>query len=88
MAHQVAWSKVILEEFISLGALTKAEEEIMRTRVAGWTRVEQSMKLGMSLATVDRHIKRLKVKYDRVQPYSPILPPRKFSAEETYMDEH
>ena len=58
----------------------------MRTRVAGWTRTEQSMKLGMSLSKIDRHIKRLKSKYDQVQMYSLILPPRKFSAEETYMD--
>lgn len=42
----------------------------------------------MSLATIDRIIARLKVKYDNVQKYDPILPPRKFSAEETYMDTH
>lgn len=88
MARQVPWNKIILEEFISLAMLTKDEEEVMRTRVAGWTRTQQSLKLGMSLATVDRIIKRLKVKYDNVQKYSPLLPPRKESAEETYMDTH
>lgn len=88
MAKQVPWNKIILEEFINLAMLTTEEEEIMRTRIAGWTRVEQSNKLGMSLATVDRHIARLKVKYDRVQKYSPLLPPRKESAEELYMDTH
>ena len=60
----------------------------MRTRVAGWSRTKQSMELGMSLSTVDRIIKRLKIKYDNCEKYSPILPPRKFSAEETYMDTH
>lgn len=88
MAKQVPWNKIILEEFINLAMLTTEEEEIMRTRIAGWTRVEQSNKLGMSLATVDRHIRRLKIKYDSVQKYSPILPPRKESAEELYMDTH
>lgn len=86
MAKQVPWSKVILEEFISEALLTKDEEMIIRTRVAGWTRQKQSMEFGMSLSTVDRHISMLKKKYDMVQKYSPLLPPRKFSKEEAYMD--
>lgn len=86
MAHQVPWNKIILEEFIKEAMLTKEEEEIMRTRVAGWTRVEQSMKLGMSTQKVDRIIMRLKNKYDQVQQYNPILPPRKYSVKELYMD--
>lgn len=88
MSKQVPWSKIILETFIAEAMLSKEEEEIMRTRVAGWSRVEQSMKLGMSLSTVDRLIARLKVKYDNVQKYNPILPPRKSSAQETWMDTH
>lgn len=60
MAHQVPWNKIILEEFIRLAILTNDEEAVMRTRVAGWTRVEQSMKLGMSLAKVDKITARLK----------------------------
>lgn len=88
MSKQVPWSKIILETFIAEAMLSKEEEEIMRTRVAGWSRVEQSMKLGMSLSTVDRLIARLKVKYDNVQKYNPILPPRKNSAQETWMDTH
>lgn len=88
MAHQVPWSKVIVETFISEAMLTKDEEMILRTRVAGWTRVQQSMELGMSLSTVDRIINRLKKKYDQVQRFNPLLPPRKNSAEEIYMDTH
>ena len=88
MAKQVAWNKIILEEFISLASLSKEEEMVMRTRVAGWTRTKQCMEFNMSMSTLDRIIKRLKVKYDAVQKYSVILPPRKFSVEETYMDEH
>ena len=88
MAQQVPWNKIILEEFIELAALTKDEEAIMRTRVAGWSRTRQAMELGLSLASVDRIIRRLKFKYDMVQRYSPILPPRRRSAEETWMDTH
>jgi len=88
MSKQVVWSKVVLEEFISIASLTKEEEMIMRTRVAGWNRSKQCAEFHISESSLDRAIRRLKVKYDHVQPYSPILPPRKFSAEETYMDTH
>lgn len=88
MSHQVVWTKFILERFIDVGNLTKEEEAVMRTRAAGWTRTEQSMKLGMSLSTIDRIIKRLKVKYDRAQKYDVLLPPRKQSSQELYMDEN
>ena len=88
MSKNVIWTKVILEEFISLANLTKDEEIIMRTRCDGWSITKQATTFNMSVSTVNRIIKRLKVKYDKVQPYSPILPPRKFSAKELYMDIH
>lgn len=88
MARQVPWTKVIVEEFISLASLSKEEEAVMRTRAAGYTIIEQSMALGMSTRKIDRIIRRLKIKYDLVQPYSVLLPPRKNSAQETYMDTH
>lgn len=88
MAKQVPWNKIILERFIELASLTEIEERIIRTRVAGWTITKQSLKFNLSVATVNNIIKRLKVKYDNVQKYDPILPPRKFSVKETYMDTH
>lgn len=88
MAHQVPWNKVIVEEFIKEALLTKDEEAVLRTRVAGWSRTKQSMELQMSMSTIDRIIARLKNKYDKVQKYNPLLPPRKASAEETWMDEN
>lgn len=88
MAHQVLWSKIILERFIELAMLTKEEEEIIRTRVAGWTITEQAMKLGMSESKVNRITNRLKHKYDDVQKYDALLPPRKFSYKELYQDKH
>ena len=88
MSHEVLWSKVILEEFVRDAMLTKDEEMIMRTRVAGWTRVQQSQELNMSISTVDAIIKRLKAKYDVAQRFNPLLPPRKASRQEEYMDTH
>lgn len=88
MTMQVPWGKVILEAFIEEANLTKEEEMIMRTRVAGWTITRQAMELGMSESSVNRCISRLKRKYDYAQKYSAILPPRKESAAELYMDTH
>lgn len=88
MSHQVPWNKVIVEAFIEEAMLTKEEEAVLRTRVAGWTRTKQCDQLNLSMSTLDRIIKRLKQKYDNAAKYNPILPPRKSSAAEVYMDEH
>lgn len=88
MTKQVPWNKIILEEFIRLACLTKTEEMIMRTRVEGWTITKQSMEFHMSESSIKKAIARLKVKYDNVQKYSCLLPPRKPCAKETYLDEH
>lgn len=73
--HQVPWNKIILEEFISQALLTEDEEMIIRTRVAGWSRIQQAEKLGMSVSTVDRILSGIWEKYNMVQRYDPILPP-------------
>lgn len=86
MAHQVPWNKFIVEEFVREAMLTDDEEMILRTRVKGWSRTKQALELGMSVSTVDKIIARLKVKYDRVQKYDVLLPPRKPSVQETWMD--
>ena len=88
LSKQVMWNKIILETFIEEGCLTKEEEIIIRTRVAGWSRTKQSMELGLSMSSVDRIIKSLKQKYDNVQKYNPLLPPRKESTQERWMDEN
>lgn len=76
MAHQILWNKPIVEEFISLASLSREEEMILKTRIQGMTRIQQSMEFGMSVATVDRIIHRLKIKYDNVQQFSDLLPER------------
>ena len=88
MTHQVPWTKLIVEEFIKDGMLSKEEEYIIRTRAVGYTITQQAEDLHMSTDNVSKIIARLKKKYDMVQKYNPLLPPRKYSAKETYMDEH
>ena len=88
MAKQIPWCKPFLDEFIKLGCLTDDEQKIIKTRVAGWSITKQAMGFGMSVSTVNRVIARLKQKYDNCQKYSEILPPRRTSAEEEWMDKH
>ena len=88
MSYQVPWNKIIVETFIKEAMLTKDEEWILRTRVAGWSRTKQAVELNMSIANVDKIISKLKKKYDNVQKYNPLLPPRKPSDQETWMDSH
>ena len=73
----IIWNKIILDEFIRLALLTETEEKVLRTRIAGWSRVKQSMELNMSVPTIDKIIRMIGIKYDMVQPYSAILPIRK-----------
>lgn len=77
MAHQVMWTKQIIEEFAEEAMLSDFENQVLRTRAKGMQRVEQAMMLGCSLSTIDRTIKLLKDKYDAVQAYDVLLPPRK-----------
>lgn len=86
MSKEVPWTKVIMETFIADACLTKEEEIVLRTRCAGWTRIKQADELGLSLSSIDRIIKSLKKKYDQVEKYNPLLPPRKPSKEEERMD--
>lgn len=88
MAKQVCWTKKIVETFIEEACLTKEEQDILRTRVAGLTISEQAEKFNISIGKVNRIIKRLKWKYDNVQKYCKDLPVRKENAAELYMDTH
>lgn len=71
---KVPWDKVILREFLSIAFVTDEEEQILRTRIAGWSQVKQCHKLHMSLATLNRRIRKLKDKYISAQKHSKILP--------------
>lgn len=86
MAKEVPWNKFIYDRFCELAMLTDDERLILETRIRGWSRVKQTRELNMSRATVDRHIRRLKIKYDEVQKHDDLLPPRRYSKEEERMD--
>ena len=43
MKTKVPWTKTMLDKFIEECLLTEDEERILRTRIAGWTIVKQSL---------------------------------------------
>ncbi|MGN0317811.1 MAG: hypothetical protein ACI4E1_07775 [Lachnospira sp.] len=89
MAHQVPWTKLLVDNFVELAMLSTDEEFIIRTRVKGWTVTRQAIHLNKSESSVHAMIKTMKKKYDNVQKtYPDIFPERKFSAKEAYMDTH
>lgn len=79
MAHDIIWSKVILETFIEEALLTNEEEAVLRKRVKGCSRASIAMDLNMSVSNVDKVIARIRRKYDTASKYNPLLPPRKLS---------
>ena len=70
----VLWNRVILEDFFSLAILTLEDEKILRTRAAGWSQIRQCHACNMSLATLNRRIRKLKKEYDFCRKYSILLP--------------
>lgn len=88
MAHEVDWNRPIYEEFKRIAILTEEEDNILLTRIQGFTIQEQAKMFHMSRGKVKVIIRRLKDKYDDAQKYSDILPVRRHSREETYMDRH
>lgn len=71
---KIPWNRVILDEFISLAILTPEEEQLIRTRAAGWSQTKQCHDLKMSPATLNRIIRKLKTEYASLAEYSEKLP--------------
>lgn len=71
---KVPWNRVILNEFLRVAYLTPEEEKILKSRISGWSQVKQCNHYHMSIATLNRKIKKLKEKYDSARKYSKILP--------------
>lgn len=87
MKPKVPWTKSMLEKFIEEALLNEDEEKILRTRIAGWTIIKQSMEMGMSTASVSRIVRNIRRKYLMIQPQFPdIFPPLKMSKYELALD--
>ncbi len=75
--RDILWDKVMLEDFRRLACLTEDEDMVLTGWAKWWSNVKIGMELGMADRTVSRHLESIRRKYDAVQIYSPLLPPRK-----------
>ena len=72
MAHQVKWTEDILQKFETLAPLDEKEIRLMDCRVRkGYSLVEQADELGVSLSTINRMTKTIKLKYDNCVNHFP-----------------
>ena len=88
MAHEVVWTRAVLEEFKREACLNEFQTELMETRISGMTIRQQAFYFHRSEATISREIRKLKKLYDEAQKHSEILRPRKQSVYEDYMDDN
>ena len=72
--NKVPWTRISLEEFVSLALLSEEDEKIIRARAAGMSHVQQCMTFNVSSATLTRKTQRMKAQYDSLVPYSDKLP--------------
>lgn len=74
--NDIPWNKIALAEFRSLACLTKEEDTILQDWADGKSVVSTSMTRNISTRQVDKLRNQIRTKYDAVQIYTPLLPPR------------
>lgn len=75
--RDLVWDKRMLGAFIEHACLTEEEVEVLRDLAYDKDRAGTAMRCHMSQEKVDKIRKRLRIKYDLIQPYVDELPPRK-----------
>lgn len=74
--NDLVWDQIMLSEFRSLACLSEDESKILDLWSLDKSVVQMAFALNVSPRTVDRILSRLRVKYDHVEPYTPLLPQR------------
>lgn len=75
--HDIRWNKIILAEFRSLACLTPEENEVLRDWAKGNIDIPATAdRLHIGTRKVDALRESIRRKYDDVQIYTPLLPPR------------
>lgn len=74
--NDLLWDKGMILEFTNLACLTDDEIEVLKDLAHGKSIVYTAMRINVSESTVSNIRKRLRVKYDQVQPKSVLLPVR------------
>lgn len=74
--NDIPWNEIALADFRSLACLTPEEDMVLRDWAAGRSITSTSMRRNMSTRKVNRLRDQIREKYDAVQIYTPLLPPR------------
>lgn len=88
MKTTVNWNENLYMLFINKMMLSRLEREVLRCRIMQYTVTEIAEELCVSKSTVDRTVKKLRLKYDKLRTIEPSLPPRRMSEMEKWMDEN
>ena len=74
--NDIPWDGIVLTEFRNLAHLTEFEDAVLQDWVCDRSIVQSHFCHYVSSRTVDRAKRRIRAKYDAVQPFSPLLPKR------------
>lgn len=74
--NDILWNKIALAEFRSLACLSEEEDHVLQDWADGKSVVKSAMQRNTSTRTIDRIRDRIRLKYDAVQIYTPLLPER------------
>lgn len=73
MFAKLILTKTMIEGFIINGCLNYEDAQIVKYRMARWSREKIAEEMHISVSTLDKRIKRLKCVYDEVQRLHPEL---------------
>lgn len=76
MANDLVWDKRMLRTFIEEACLTEEEEIVLKDWTKGKSIANTSVMCHMRERKVNKIRKSIRMKYDRVQVYTPELPKR------------
>ena len=74
--HDIEWTMIMVREFEYLACLSEEEKIVLYDWAFDRYIVNTEMMHGMCEAKIKEIRSRLRRKYDAVQPFSPLLPPR------------
>ena len=77
MANDVVWDNIMLKEFRSLACLSEEEDLVLTDWAFGKSIVSTAMRCSMSDRKVKSIRKSIRMKYDNVCIYTPLLPERR-----------
>lgn len=77
--NDIMWNRITVTDFCFMVPLSEDEKIVLQDWVNGKSIVSTSMLHNMSTRKIDKIRNQLRDKYDAVQKYTPLLPPREIT---------